>query len=281
VTSHPEDLELKDFLLAVGQWPVSPEREENLDLARSFIQQAAARGASLCVLPEMFQTPYEPERLRAAGEDEDGPTLRTIRSAARQWKLHVVAGSFCERRENNTYNSSFVIGPGGEILGAHRKIHLFDVSLDTVDFRESSIFGAGDRPLVVDMPFCRLGVAICYDARFPAVFRYFEERGVEVVALPAAFSRETGAAHWHVLMRSRAVESQVYLAAACPGTSKDSTYLAYGHSLIVDPWGTVVAEAGDGRETIFAGLSAARLGEVRRRLPLLEHRRPDLYKSWT
>jgi predicted amidohydrolase len=135
-------------------------------------------------------------------------------------------------------------------------------------------------PLVLDLPFCRLGVCICYDTRFPAIFRHFEEHGVEVAAIPAAFSRTTGEAHWHLLLRSRAVESQIYLAAACPAPHPASSYVAYGHSLIADPWGAVLAEAGEGAEDIQARLEAAKLEKVRRELPLLAHRRPDLYARW-
>jgi predicted amidohydrolase len=272
---------MKDFAIAVGQWPVERERERNLDLAAEFLRWAAGEGASLCVLPEMFQTPYELPLMRSSAEPADGPTLGRIRGLARDLRLHVVAGSFCEESEGRLHNSSFVVGPGGEVLGVHRKIHLFDVSLPEVMVKESDVFAPGGRPLVLDLPFARLGVAICYDARFPAVFHAFEERGVEVVALPAAFSRTTGAAHWHVLMRSRAVDHQVYLAAACPAPAADSTYAAYGHSLVIDPWGTVLAEAGEVAGRIIARLSAERLARVRRELPLLAHRRRDLYERWS
>lgn len=271
---------MHDFTIAVGQWPVLPEKRENLDRAASFLREAAERGASLCLLPEMFQTPYDLEAMEAGAEEATGPTLGLVRSLAAELSLTVVAGSFCERVGGRLYNSCFVLGPDGAVLGAHRKIHLFDVRLETVRMEESRILSAGDRPLVVDLPFCRLGVAICYDLRFPEVFRDFEARGAEVIALPAAFSRTTGEAHWHVLLRSRAVDYQVYVAAASPAPSPGSAYVAYGHSLVADPWGTVLAEAGEGTETIFAALSAPRLARVRAELPLLAHRRPDLYRTW-
>jgi predicted amidohydrolase len=163
----------------------------------------------------MFQTPYELARLRESAESANGPTLERIRSAARKLSVHVVAGSFCEELDGRRFNSSYFLGPVGEILGVHRKVHLFDVCLDTVKVQESDVFSSGDAPLVVETPFARVGVAICYDTRFPAIFKTFETRGVEVAAIPAAFSRTTGAAHWHLLMRSRAVDYQIFLAAAC------------------------------------------------------------------
>jgi predicted amidohydrolase len=228
----------------------------------------------------MFQTPYELPLLRSSAEDLDGPTLARLRSVAQELKLHVVAGTFCEKRPDGYYNSAFVLDPDGEILGVHRKIHLFDVALESVNVQESAVLTPGDRPLVLETPFCRLGVCVCYDTRFPDVFRYFESQGVEAVAIPAAFSQTTGAAHWHLLMRSRAVDYQVYVAAACPAPNLQSSYVAYGHSLVVDPWGTVLAEAGEEADELLAFVSAQKLEKVRRELPLIQHRRPDLYQKW-
>jgi predicted amidohydrolase len=228
----------------------------------------------------MFQTPYELPLLRSRAEESSGPTLARISALARALSLHIVAGSIPEKRGGSCFNSAFVFAPDGREIGVHRKIHLFDVSLEEVRVQESAVLAAGEKPLVVETPFCRLGVAICYDTRFPEIFRYFETRGVEVVAIPAAFSRTTGIAHWHLLMRSRAVDFQVYLAAACPAPNPTSSYVAYGHSLVVDPWGKVLAEAGEGTEHVLAEIKAERLAKVRRELPLLQHRRRDLYRSW-
>jgi len=271
---------MRDFTLAVGQWPVVNDKAQNLESAESFLRAAAQKGATLCVLPEMFLTPYELPLLRSSSEELDGPTLKRLRSVVRELKLYVVAGTFCEKRTNDYYNSAYVLDPEGEILGVHRKIHLFDVALESVNVKESAVLTPGDHPLVLETPFCRLGVCVCYDTRFPDIFRYFESQGVEVVAIPAAFSQATGSAHWHVLMRSRAVDYQVYLAAACPAPNLQSSYVAYGHSLVVDPWGTVLAEAGEGEDEILAVLRAEKLEKVRRELPLIQHRRPDLYRRW-
>jgi predicted amidohydrolase len=271
---------MRDFTLAVGQWPVVDERDACLERAEAFLRAAARDGAELCLLPEMFQTPYELDRMRERAEALDGPSLEHVRALARELSIHVVAGSFCERRGNACFNTAAVVGPDGRILGVHRKIHLFDVSLDDVNVRESAVLAAGDEPLVVDTPFSRLGVAVCYDTRFPAIFRHFEACGVEVVAIPAAFSRTTGSAHWHLLLRSRAVDYQVFVAAACPAPNPSSSYVTYGHSLIVDPWGKVLAEAGEEEDRITARIEAGTLERVRRALPLLRHRRADLYRRW-
>lgn len=271
---------MKDFTLSVGQWPVTDDRESCLAAAENTLRRAAAAGAKLALLPEMFQTPYELGAMRTQAEDLEGPSLERIRSLARELSLYVVAGSICEKRGDSRYNTAVVIGPEGTDLGVHRKIHLFDVELDTVRVRESAVLTAGETPLIVDTPFCRLGVMVCYDARFPEIFRFFEEAKVEVIAIPAAFSRTTGAAHWDILMRSRAIDYQVFLAAACPAPNLDASYVTYGHSLIVDPWGKVLAEAGETEAEIHATLEAGRQEEVRRQLPLLAHRRWELYRKW-
>jgi len=271
---------MRDFRLTVGQWPVSDERDENLRRAEASLRQGAAEGAELCVLPEMFQTPYELGKMRARAESLEGPSLSAIRQLASELSLTVVAGSICEQRDKDFFNTSVVFGPDGAVLGVHRKVHLFDVQLETVRTQESLVLSPGEVPLVVDTPLCRLGVAICYDTRFPAVFQFFEKAGVEVVAIPAAFSQTTGTAHWHCLLRSRAVDYQIFLAAAGPAPNADSSYVTYGHSLVVDPWGTLLAEAGTGEETVGAKLEAETLTRVRRELPLIAHRRADLYRDW-
>ena len=145
--------------------------------------------------------------------------------------------------------------------------------------RESAVLTAGETPLIVDTPFCRLGVMVCYDARFPEIFRFFEEAKVEVIAIPAAFSRTTGAAHWDILMRSRAIDYQVFLAAACPAPNLDASYVTYGHSLIVDPWGIVLAMAPDEDCVIVADIERARMGDIRESLPSLANRQPSTY-AW-
>ena len=271
---------MQDFILAVGQWIVRDSKEENLALAEGFLSRAARGGASLCVLPEMFQTPIDLNILASRSEEPEGPTLTRMCEAARKKGLYLVAGSFCERMEDRYYNSAYVIDSEGEVLGVHRKIHLFDVYFDDLRVEESKVISPGRVPLVVQTPFCRLGVAVCYDVRFPEIFRYFEERGVEVAALPAAFSRPTGEAHWHLIMRSRAVDYQVFLAAACPGRDENAAFVTFGHSLVVDPWGEIAAEAGEGDEEIFARISLETLEGVRNRLPILKHRRKDLYGGW-
>ena len=237
------------------------------------------RARASAIMPEMFQTPYETPIMAERAEAADGPSLSRVRGLAARHRLTVVAGTFAERHEGRIYNASYVLGLDGAVLGVHRKIHLFDIDLPEVHVVESSVLAAGDRPLVLTTPFGRLGVAVCYDVRFPDVFRYFQRHDVELVALPAAFSITTGSAHWHVLMRARAIDYQVFMAAASPAPTPGAAYRAYGHSLVVGPFGEILAEAGESEETLVIDLPAARLETVRRQMPLRRHQRPELLRS--
>lgn len=271
---------MQDFTLAVGQWPVVSDWRFNMERAEHFLRHARDQGAHLALLPEMFQTPYDVAEIKERAEPADGPTLTRIRELATELALTIVAGSIPERVADRLYNSAYVIGPDGALLGVHRKIHLFDIDLPEVRMQESAVLTPGDRPLVLATPFARLGVAICYDVRFHDIFRFFQREEVEVVLLPAAFSQTTGSAHWHTLMRARAIDYQVYLGVACPAPTPGAKYQSFGHSLVVDPWGTIRAEAGEDVEQLMVPLDGARLADVRRRMPLRAHQRPDLYARW-
>ncbi|MCL6478669.1 MAG: carbon-nitrogen hydrolase family protein [Peptococcaceae bacterium] len=268
------------FKVAVCQMKVGDDKSGNLALARRMIARAAAAGARLVVLPEMFNCPYVADMFPVYAETcPDGETFRMLAGAAGEEKIYLVGGSVPERAGDRVFNSSFVFGPKGELLGRHRKIHLFDVDLPGgVRVKESSTLGAGNDITVIDTAMGRIGVAICYDIRFPELIRLMVLAGARVVVVPAAFNMTTGPAHWDVVYRCRAVDNQVYVIAASPARDAGAPYVAYGHSMIVDPWGEVVARAGEGEEVVCAEIEPEKIDKVRRELPLLRHRRTDLYR---
>ncbi|MFZ5631229.1 MAG: carbon-nitrogen hydrolase family protein [Bacillota bacterium] len=268
------------FKAAVCQMTVGSDKGKNLALARHMIARAAAGGARLVVLPEMFNCPYVADMFPGYAETyPDGETFGMLAGAAREEKIYLVGGSVPEREGARVFNSSFVFGPEGELLGRHRKMHLFDVDLPGgVRVKESSTLGAGNDITVIDTGMCRIGVAICYDVRFPELIRLMVLAGARVIVIPAAFNMTTGPAHWDMVYRCRAVDNQVYVIAASPARDTGAPYVAYGHSLIVDPWGEVVARAGEGEEVVAAEIEPERVEKVRRELPLLQHRRTDLYQ---
>lgn len=263
--------------LAICQLSPGPDKAANLAQAREMI--GAAGDADLVLLPEMFNCPYQSDLFPAFAEAwPQGDTLAMLQAAARAHGIVLVGGSIPEREGDRIYNTCFVFGPDGSLLGRHRKMHLFDVQLEEgLTFRESATLTAGHEVNVAVAPRISLGLAVCYDMRFPELFRLLALAGAQLVAVPGNFNLITGPAHWELLARCRAVDNQFFLAAASCARDPASSYTAYGHSLVVDPWGTVLARAGTGAEILRATLSLDEIARVRGSLPVLQHRRTDLY----
>lgn len=217
---------------------------------------------------------------RAAGsivaEDTD-PSLAAVRAAAAEGGIHVQLGSLALAggAGGRFINRAFLIGPDGTILSRYDKMHLFDVDLaDGTSWRESAAYAPGDHAVLADTPWGKLGLTICYDVRFPDLYQSLSDAGAALLAIPAAFTVPTGAAHWHILLRARAIESQAFvIAAAQTGTHQDGRK-TYGHSLVVDPWGAVLLDMDDTPGLAVVDLDLARIVEVRTRIPALSHRRP-------
>jgi predicted amidohydrolase len=265
------------LLAAAVQMSSGSDKQRNLERAERLIRAAAERQANLVVLPEVFnwrgRKPEQPE----AAEALDGPSLRRMAQLARELKLFLVAGSITERIDGDSkaFNTSVLIGPDGNRLGFYRKVHLFDIELTgRVSARESDTKVAGSEVACVTTPAAAIGLSVCYDLRFPELYRKLSEHGATVVTIPSAFTYPTGEAHWEVLVRARAIENQVFVIA--PGQFGPNVYgfSDYGNSMIVDPWGRVLARASDsGEEVIVASLDFDELARVRRELPCLKHRR--------
>lgn len=252
------------------------DREANVGAAVSAIEDAAKGGAQLVVLPEVFAWRGRQADEPKMAESLPGPTTDAVSDAAARCRVHVVAGSILETRpEGGCYNTSILFGPAGETLASYRKIHLFNVDIPgKVTIDESRTRTAGSEVVCADTELGKIGLTICYDLRFPELYRALVDEGAEIVVMPAAFTAPTGAAHWHALIRARAIENQTYFIAANQFGPNPDGFSDYGHSLIADPWGEVLAEAGDDGPThATADLSADRLSEVRRNLPCLGHRR--------
>jgi len=249
---------------------------QNLESCRQLVGHAAKRGAELLLLPENFAF-FGPEAdKRAVAEAlSDGPIAKALADMAREFRVTVVGGGFPERSGDpqRPHNTLLVVGPDGSQLATYRKIHLFDVELGSGgSYAESAATAAGSAPVVVDVGGFKLGLSICYDLRFPELYRALSEQGAEVLLVPAAFTLHTGKDHWHVLLRARAIEAQAFVVAAGQFGTHPGARQTYGHSLVVDPWGTVIAEASDGVGVVTATLERARLEGVRRSLPSLAHR---------
>jgi predicted amidohydrolase len=253
----------------------------NVDAAARLIEQAKAAGADYVQTPEMTNIlAGRREQLFAVVAEEDkDPSLAAFRELARRLKLTIHVGSLAIKlTHERAANRGFLIGPNGEIAARYDKIHMFDVDLANGEsYRESNNYQAGESAVVADLPWGRLGLTICYDLRFPALYRALAEAGASFLAIPAAFTKQTGEAHWHVLQRARAIENGCFVLAAAQGGKHEHGRETYGHSLIVDPWGRVLAEGGIEPGVIMAEIDPAQVAAARGRVPSLQHgRRFDL-----
>ena len=252
--------------------------DENLASADRLVREAADGGADLAVLPELFAYYGSQRQMRAMAEPLGGPITTFLSDLARDRSMWLLGGSVCEEDDGRVYNTSFLFDRNGEALARYRKIHLYDAELPGQrPIRESALFAAGDEVVTRDVEGIRLGLSICYDLRFPALYRGLMTSGAVVLAVPSAFQATTGAAHWEALLRARAIEEQSYVLAAAqwgPWGAPGAGHRTFGNAMIVDPWGAVLERApeeGDG--VWFADLDLQTVRSVRSRLPALAHRR--------
>ena len=263
-------------LIAAAQMVSTADKGHNLDVASRLVRRAAGLGARLVGLPENFSwMGPEPER-QAAAEGLDGPTLARMAELARELKVTLLAGSVLETGApgGRLYNTSVLFGPGGERLAVYRKMHLFDVDVgDGATYQESAAVAPGTEVVAADTEVGRLGLSVCYDLRFPELYRRLSKGGATLRAVPAAFTMMTGKDHWEVLLRARAIENQAYVLAPAQGGRHSANRLTYGHALVVDPWGLVTARASEGEGLALAPVDPELQARIRRNLPCLEHRR--------
>lgn len=266
------------FKLALCQTKGSFDKKKSMKTVSEYVSEAAAKGAQVISLPEMWNCPYANEYFRDYAEPEDGETVEFLSELAAKNEIYLVGGSIPEISENRVYNTSYSFNRRGELIGKHRKVHLFDIDVkDGIRFMESETLTAGEHMTVLETEFCKIGVAICYDVRFPDWFKNMALAGAELVILPAAFNMTTGPAHWDLTMRARALDNQVYFAANSPARDEGSPYTAYGGSCIVNPWGEFIAHGDEKPSIIYGDIDLDYVDSVREQLPLLKHRREELY----
>jgi predicted amidohydrolase len=267
---------------AAVQLTSTADRERNLATADRLTRAAAAAGAELVVLPEKWPVLATPEETAAGAEAFDGPALSWARATARELGIDLLAGSIAERvdgRERGS-NTSVHVGPGGDVRAVYRKMHMFDVEVAGRTYRESEHEAPGDEIVLSETAGgVELGLTVCYDLRFPELYRILAVRGARVITVPAAFTLATTRDHWEPLLRARAIENQAFVIAPNQIGEHAKGFRSGGRSLIVDPWGVVLATAADGETFITAELDLERQAEIRRTLPSLANRRPHAY-AW-
>jgi deaminated glutathione amidase len=255
------------------------DKARNVAAAERLVSAAAADGAELVALPEKWNLLGSADELAAGAESLDGPTLSAARGWARELGIHLLAGSIAERGPGKAFNTSVLIGPDGDDLAVYRKIHMFDVDVGGVSYRESEREQPGGEIVTAPLGELIAGLTVCYDLRFPELYRILAVRGARLITVPSAFTLATGRDHWEVLLRARAIENQVFVLAPNQVGEAPPHHSSYGRSAIVDPWGVVLATAPDGERFAAADLDLAAQERIRASLPSLANRRPEVY-AW-
>ena len=264
--------------VALLQLKTLPTPKENLEKIKQMLVQAKQEGADLAVLPEMCCCPYENSAFVRYAMPENAPFLQGIAEMAGALGLYVVAGSVPLAADGRIYNAAFVYDNKGSCIARHRKTHLFDINVPGGQyFMESDTFTAGRDVTTFDTPWSRMGLMICYDIRFPELYRIMTLEGAQVIFTPASFTMATGKEHWECILRTRAIENACYIVAADQIGQKHE-FLAYGHSMVIDPWGTVIAKARDEAGMFYADIDLDYEDKIRQKVPVLKNRRADIYE---
>ena len=269
----------KEFKLALCQLKVIDDKNSNIKKAIEMIESSAKNDADIVILPEMFNCPYDNSKfIEYAENQEQSKTLNAISKTAKENNILIVAGSIPELDNNKIYNSCFIFNDSGEIIGKYRKMHLFDLETPQVKFKESDVLSAGNKISIFESEFTKIGVVICYDMRFPELIRLIALKGVQLVIVPGNFNMITGPAHWKLLIRSRSVDNQIFMAAASTARNEELSYVSYGHSMITGPWGNIIAKADENESILYATIDLDEIKKIRKELPLYKNRREDIYE---
>lgn len=268
----------KRLKVAVIQLRTELDEAQTLEKAARMVAGAARNGAEAAVLPEMFSCPYDSAYFRAFARRGHEEVCRVLSAWARDNHILLVGGSVPEAEKERLYNTCFVFDSQGRQIARHRKVHLFDVNLPGMCFKESDTFTPGEEITVFDTPFGKMGVAVCFDLRFPELFRAMANRGAKVIFLPAQFSMVTGPAHWEMSLRARAVDNELFVVAAAAARYEGFRYECWGHSMAVDPYGEILAACEAEETVLYAELDLNRVDQVRRQLPTFLHLRRDVYE---
>ena len=277
--------------IAILQTTVFAEKEKNIRQLEEILASGKTEEADLVTLPEMFACPYETGNFPLYAEAEGGPSWQALSALAKKYGIYLSAGSMPEAvkaksekaespsEKDRVYNTAYVFDREGKQIGKHRKAHLFDINVEGGQcFKESDTLSPGERIGCFDTEFGKIGLCICYDFRFPETARLMALDGAKVILVPAAFNMTTGPAHWELMFRQRAVESQCYVIGTAPARDPDSSYISWGHSIAVDPWGTILTQMDEKEGIRIIEIDLDYADKVRRELPLLAHRRTDLYE---
>ena len=266
--------------IAQIQMKVNPDKDKNLEEVERYLEEMKEENPDIVVLPEMFNCPYDKSLFEKYSEKREGKTWTKLSELAEKFKIYLFAGSIPEKVDSGeVYNTSYIFDRKGNQIGKHRKVHLFDIDIEGGQtFIESETLTPGKDLTVVDTEFGKIGLMICYDIRFPEWSRLMSLKGAQVIIVPGAFNMTTGPAHWEISFRVRALDNQVFTVGTAPAQDKEASYKSYGNTILVSPWGKVIDKMGYEEGYIINDIDLKEVIEVRKQLPLLKHRRTDLYE---
>ena len=262
------------------QMKVSANKEENFTTVEKYLEDILKEKLDLVVLPEMFNCPYQTSNFPIYAEEEGESSWKSCSSLAKKYNIYLVAGSMPEKdKDGRVYNTSYVFDRQGKQIGKHRKAHLFDIDIKGGQyFKESDTLTSGNQVTVFETEFGMVGLCICYDFRFPELSRLMVEKGAKLIVVPGAFNMTTGPLHWEILFRLRAVDNQVFTIGAAPARDPESGYTSWGNSLVVSPWGNIIKQMDEKEGYIISEVDLGLVDKARKELPLLAHRRHDMYR---
>ncbi|CAH1402303.1 unnamed protein product [Nezara viridula] len=272
---------LTNIRIALIQMTVGKNKLENVARARKMISEAKQKGCNLVVLPECFNSPYGTKYFGEYSEEiPNGETCIALSKAAKENEVFLVGGSIPEKDNGKLFNTCTIWNPQGSLVGKYSKIHLFDIDIPGgVTFKESDSLSPGKNISVIDVGACKIGIGICYDLRFHELATIYKDLGVDLLLYPGAFNMTTGPLHWEHLIKARAVDNQVFAAGICGARDDSADYVAWGHSVLIDPWGKVVSKAGAEETTLIADIDLNVCKAIREQIPIRKQRRTDLYET--
>lgn len=270
---------MRKLKIGLIQMKIENDKKQNLIKASQLVTQIAIERPDIVILPEMFSCPYISHKFPIYAEEEGDYTFNFLSNLAKTHNIYLVGGSIPEKEKNKIYNTSYVFDRQGQMIGKHRKLHLFDIDIKNKQkFKESDTLSSGDKITVFNTEFGKIGLCICYDFRFPELSRLMVDKGAKAIIVPASFNLTTGPAHWEIMFRSRAIDNQIYTIGCSPSRDYHSHYISYGHSLIVSPFGEILTDLNECENSIAYTIDIDYVEQIREELPLLHHRRRDLYK---
>lgn len=269
---------MSKFRLALIQLAVSASKPDNIARASRLVTEAAKNGANIVALPECFNSPYGTSYFPEYAEPIPGPSTIALGQSAKENSVFVIGGSIPEKAGDKIYNTCTIFNPNGEMIAKHRKIHLFDIDVPgKIRFQESETLSPGNSFTVFETPLCKIGVGICYDIRFAELAQIYARKGCQLLVYPGAFNMTTGPAHWELLQRARAVDNQVFVATVSPARDETASYVAWGHSTVVSPWGEVVATTEHDEKIVYTDVDLGLIEQIRNQVPITRQRREDMY----